>query len=165
MVAAAERRTAGPSAEGCARVKPMNQVRLLFLAVLCAVVAACGGSGGEAPAPPQQGAVSFVFRLRGLPDAEEFRVSSTSPAFIAEARAQLVLPPAQRTLFVAGPIAAGNGGHNSGWSWHFSSVSLVEAAIELCDGTPSMVEADLSYWLDTVKTFCPWSSYAYAEVQ
>lgn len=143
----------------------MNQTRLPLLAVLCAVVAACGGSDGEAAPPPPQGAVSFVFRLRGLQDAEEFPVSSTSPEFIAEARAQLSLPPERRTLFAAGPIAAGDGGHNFGWSWHISSPSLVEVAIELCDGTPSMVEADLDYWLDTVKTFCPWSSYVYAEVQ
>ena len=143
----------------------MNRARLLFLAVLSMLVAACGGSDGETPAPPQQGAVNFVFRLRGLPDTEEFRVSSTSAEFIAQARAQLGLPPAQRTLFAAGPIAAGDGGHNVDWSWHFSSVSLVEVAIELCDGTPSMVEADLDYWINTVKTFCPWSSYVYAEIQ
>lgn len=140
----------------------MNRARLLFLAVLSTVVAACSG---EAPSPPQQGAVIFVFRLRDLPNTEEFRVSSASAEFIAQARAQLGLPPAQRMLFAAGPIAAGDGGHNVGWSWHFSSVSLAEVAIELCDGTPSMVEADLDYWINTVKTFCPWSSYVYAEIQ
>ena len=31
-------------------------------------------------------------------------------------------------------------------------------AVEVCDGRPSMVEADLSYWLDTVGRFCPWGA-------
>jgi hypothetical protein len=68
-------------------------------------------------------------------------------------------------LFATGGIAAGDGGVNSGWSWHLTDMSLTELAIELCDGTPSMVEADLDYWLGTVKTFCPWASYVYAEIR
>ena len=74
------------------------------------------------------------------------------------------MPQAQRSLFVNGAIAAGNGGVNTGWSWHFSDAALVETAIELCDGRPSMVEANQDYWLNTVKRFCPWPSYVYAEV-
>jgi len=30
--------------------------------------------------------------------------------------------------------------------------------MELCDGTPSQVEAKLDYWLETVQRFCPWSA-------
>jgi hypothetical protein len=35
---------------------------------------------------------------------------------------------------------------------------MAEMTIELCDGTPSLVEADLDYWLDTVQRFCPWGA-------
>ena len=40
-----------------------------------------------------------------------------------------------------------------------------EVTIELCDGRPSMVEADLGYWLRRVGSFCPWGSYVHAEIQ
>ncbi|MFO0470430.1 MAG: hypothetical protein ACK51Z_05245, partial [Pseudomonadota bacterium] len=32
----------------------------------------------------------------------------------------------------------------------------------LCAGRPTLVEADLAYWLSTVRRFCPWGSYVYA---
>ncbi|MEJ6022303.1 BP74-related protein [Ramlibacter sp. PS4R-6] len=137
--------------------------RRLAALALFACLASCGGGGGDAP-PAQPQSVTFAFRLRGLPASEEFRIATASPAFIAQVREQLRLPEAQRQLFVAGAIRAGGAGHNLAWSWHFADASLVQAAIELCDGRPSMVEANLPYWLDTVKSFCPWSSYAYAEI-
>ena len=121
-------------------------------------------SGSAPPVEPRP--VVFVFRLRSQPDTEEFRISSRSTAFISTARAQLLLPEAQRFLFASGPIQAGNGGYNNAWSWSYTAdVAFAELAIEICDGTPSMVEADLSYWLNTVKAFCPWSSYVHAEIQ
>lgn len=139
----------------------MKSLHLLTVALFCLLASSCGG-GGDAPTPP--GTVSFVVRLHGLSGSEEFRVATASADFIAKARAQLQLPEAQRSLFVSGAIAAGSAGVNTGWSWHFSDASLVEVAIELCDGRPSMVEANQDYWLNTVKRFCPWSSYVYAEL-
>ncbi len=136
----------------------MKSLHLLQVTVLYLSAVSCGGG---APVPP--GTVSFVIRLHGFSGSEEFRVATASADFIAKARAQLLLPEAQRSLFVNGAIAAGNAGVNPGWSWHFSDASLVEVAIELCDGRPSMVEANQDYWLNTVKRFCPWQSYVYAE--
>ena len=133
--------------------------RPFVTALLFALLASCGGGDS------QSDAVTFAFRLRGLPASEEFRVSTSSRQLIAQARAQLSLPESERRLFASGAIRAGNGGHNLGWRWHFADVALTEAAIELCDGRPSMVEADLNYWLNTVKSFCPWDSYVYSEVQ
>ena len=121
---------------------------------------ACGG--GDATGPDT---VVFTFRLRNSPASEEFRIATSNPELIAAARAQLALPAAKRSLFPGGPIAAGNGGHNLSWGWHFTSAQLVELSIELCDGSPSLVQADLPYWLNTVKRFCPWSAYVYAEVR
>jgi hypothetical protein len=37
-------------------------------------------------------------------------------------------------------------------------------SVEMCDGLPSAVDADLSYWLDTAGTFCPWDSYVLREI-
>lgn len=139
----------------------VRRSRLLSIGAALWLVS-CGGGDGSGGS---DAAVTFAFRLRGLPASEEFRVASTSAAFIAQARAQLALPEAQRQRFASGPIRAGNGGHNLQWSWHFADAVLVDAAVELCDGRPSMVEASLDYWLDTVKSFCPWSSFVHAEVR
>ena len=130
-------------------------------ASLAALLVSCGGGSD----PPPATVVTFGFRMQGLPASEEFRVTTSSSQFIAQARAQLALPQAQRRLFPAGGLGAGNGGHNLAWSWHLTDATLTEAAIELCDGRPSMVEADLGYWLGTVKAFCPWSAYVHNEVQ
>jgi hypothetical protein len=137
-------------------------LRLFVIAAITLMLAACGGGGGDAPPPPAS--ATFAFRLHGLDASEEFRVATSSPQFIAQARAQLALPQAQRNLFVTGGLRAGNGGHNAAWSWHLADAALTQTAIELCDGRPTMVEADLNYWLNTVKSFCPWSSYVHAEI-
>ena len=136
-------------------------LRHVAVAVLAfASLTACGDEGRD-----EQDAVTFAFRLHDMPESEEFRATISAPDVIATARAQLSLPQSERHLFAIGGIAAGDGGVNVGWSWHFTDVSLTELAIELCDGTPSMVEADLHYWLDTVRSFCPWASYVHAEVR
>lgn len=139
----------------------MFSARLLSCIALALTLVSCGG-GGDGPDP---GAVTFAFRVRGVPVSEEFRVSTADPAFITQARSQLLLPESERKRFVSGSIQLGNGGHNLAWNWHFTDAQLVDAAIELCDGRPSMVQADLDYWLGVVKRFCPWGSYVYAEVQ
>jgi hypothetical protein len=66
----------------------------------------------------------------------------------------------KNNFHVTGTLVKGDGGFNSPWSWHLdpSSVRMAESSIELCDGTPSCVEENLDYWLDTVHTYCPWSS-------
>jgi hypothetical protein len=73
---------------------------------------------------------------------------------------------------ISGTLADGDGGFNhdpvSGrvWSWHLvpETVSFVEAAIELCDGKPSYVEENKEYWLESVGSFCPWSSQLESEL-
>lgn len=133
-----------------------------FLAVLLIAAASvrCDGGGGAAP----EGGAAFLFALRGLPD--QFVAVTSDSSVIEKARAQLREPVAQRQLFISGPIARGNGGHNLDWSWHFvpDQWDLVEIAIEVCDGTPRQVEADLDYWVDQVGRFCPYLSYVAAEL-
>jgi len=61
-------------------------------------------------------------------------------------------------MFPMGELGRGDGGFNKPWSWHLKpdTVRMVEVSIELCDGTPSFVEDELEYWLETVKNYCPW---------
>lgn len=60
----------------------------------------------------------------------------------------------------SGRVVRGAVPYNQPWSWHIDpeDVGMAEVTIELCDGLPSHVEADLDYWVDTVKAFCPWSA-------
>jgi len=60
----------------------------------------------------------------------------------------------------SGRLIRGSVAYNRPWSWHIDSedIHMAEMTIELCDGTPSLVEADLDYWLDTVQRFCPWGA-------
>jgi hypothetical protein len=110
--------------------------------------------------------VTFRFRVEGAkPPDDEFLAAATNSLLIAKARAELSLPLDERRLHVGGAIAPGNGG-NLAWSWHFvpDEWDLVEESVELCDGTPRMVEDDLEYWLDTVGSFCPWGSRVVEEM-
>ncbi len=61
---------------------------------------------------------------------------------------------------VNGQLVRGDAGLNIAWSWHMEpeTVEAVDLSIELCDGRPSMVEADLDYWIETVGRFCPWGA-------
>lgn len=130
--------------------------RLLATAAFASMIAACGGGSDPNTA-------TFAFRLHSQTGQEEFYYRTSSPRFIELARAQLQLPAAQRSLFPSGPIERGNGGYNQPWQWHFTEAELVDAAIELCDGGPAMIDADPAYWLDRVRLFCPWNGYVYAE--
>jgi hypothetical protein len=89
---------------------------------------------------------------------DTFRVRITTPDVVAEAMDRL--ENAAGEALVIGELARGDGGFNAPWTWHMipETVRIVDAAIELCDGTPSMVEANLDYWIDTVGSFCPWGA-------
>ena len=131
---------------------------------LLALHAGCRGDGGRAAVPG--GERTFVFGMRGLPDAAGRFVAATSaPVVIAKLEAELALPAASRSLHINGPIARGNGGENLSWSWHFAPDlwDAVEVSVEVCDGTPAMVESDLDTWVDELGVFCPWGSYAQGE--
>jgi|JI10StandDraft_1071094.scaffolds.fasta_scaffold229578_3 hypothetical protein len=136
------------------------------LPAIALLLAACGGGGGSdsEPAPdPSLPPATFAFRIQGAGAEQEFRYATSSQAFIAAARAQLSLPVIGRKQFPSGPITAGNDGANLSWGWQFTDLAFTEASTAVCDGTPSMVQADIPYWVNTVKRFCPWSAYVYAE--
>jgi hypothetical protein len=60
----------------------------------------------------------------------------------------------------SGRLVAGSVPYNEPWSWHIDPVDIhmAEVTIELCDGTPQMVEDNLDYWLQSVQRFCPWAA-------
>jgi hypothetical protein len=47
---------------------------------------------------------------------------------------------------------------NRSHAWHLRNVRLADVTIELCDGRPSDLDADLDYWVGTVKRYCPWGA-------
>lgn len=126
------------------------------------LLGACGG-GSDAGDGPFEG-TNFAFQSSDWPATERFVVRIDDTHVREMARAELALPPAQRQLFPNGRVHAGDGGHNARWRWHLRDVRLGAVAIEVCDGRPSMVEADLSYWIDRVERFCPWSARVVAEL-
>lgn len=107
---------------------------------------ACADSAG-----PDPGAL-FRVDVAG----ESFHVSVFDEAVIDEAERRM--REEDGVAIVVGTLARGHGGFNQPWSWHMlpQTVRVVDFSIELCDGRPSMVEADVDYWVDTVTQFCPW---------
>jgi len=133
---------------------------MVALVLLLLPFSACGDAGGGAVVSPGTG--TFLFGVRGIPDAEgQFVAVTSDPGVLAKLASELALPATQRLLHIQGPIALGNGGHNLSWGWHFlpGQWDIVEASTEVCDGTPRLVESDLTYWIKEVGAFCPWNSY------
>jgi hypothetical protein len=92
--------------------------------------------------------------------------ATDNPTVITDLENELALEQSERTKHINGFIDYGNGGHNYSWDWHFipSQWTLADVSIEVCDGTPAMVNDDLDYWINTVKSFCPWSSRVVKEL-
>ena len=140
---------------------PAGRSAVRLCGALLFVLLACESSSTS----PRLG-VRFRMALHHFGPSEQFVAESRDPAVIARARAQLALPAEERTLFASGQLALGDGGHNTGWSWHLvpDEWELTETAIELCDSLPSMLETDLDDWLARVGRLCPWDSYVAAEL-
>jgi hypothetical protein len=111
------------------------------------VFAACGDATGP------EGGARFELEVSG----ERFVVHVEGASQIAALEARMT---SGEEGVVNGEILSGDGGFNAPWKWHMvpSTVHTADMAIELCDGRPSLVEADLEYWLGTVKRFCPWGA-------
>ena len=130
-------------------------LRTFAVAMLAAVtLAACED---EASGPSD--AATFVIAVEN----EQFRVRIEDQAAIAEARS---LISSGQTKNISGDIRRGNGGINTGYSWHLrpASVEFADMTIELCDGMPSYVEENVDYYVDTVKRYCPWGARVVSEV-
>lgn len=119
-------------------------LRLGAAGVLLGLLSGCGS-----PAAPGAAPADFVVDVVG----ERFVLRLTDPDAIALAEANL---RGANNRFPLGPVRRGNGGFNQPWSWHLDpdDTTLVELAIEVCDGRPSYLEAHL----DEYTTYCPWGA-------
>ncbi len=131
--------------------RPSTAARLLLALAL--------GSCGSDPATPD-GVAAFRIEVSG----ETFVVEVADAGRVAAFEARLGAGVAG---VVIGPLVDGDGGFNQPWSWHLdpAQTATADAAIEVCDGRPSMVEADLGYWIDTVGSFCPWGARVVARIR
>jgi hypothetical protein len=120
------------------------------LVALSLGLALAGCSSTEPDAPFAE----FLARV----EAESFVVRVTDPGVIAQYREAVA---GRRAGFPMGPLRRGDGGFNAPWTWHLDpdNTRLVEAAIEICDGTPSYVETHQ----DDFPTYCPWGARIVAE--
>jgi hypothetical protein len=125
-------------------------MRTLAVIALMFVVlpAACGGDAADPGA--QQ---AFTVEVSG----ERFVVRVAGAANIADFEQRL---QNGGTGVINGELRRGDGGFNAPWSWHLDpeTVHAADMAIELCDGRPSLVEADTAYWFTSVGRFCPWGA-------
>ena len=124
-------------------------MKFLYVLGTCSLVAigACTG-----PAAPDDVA---LFRVDV--GSESFTISILDEAVASEADRRI--QEDEGVALVVGKLARSDGGFNMPWNWHIlpNTVQISDNAAEVCDGMPSMVEADLDYWVDTVKQFCPWT--------
>ena len=115
------------------------------------------GSGDKAAFPGAlRGGVLATFDVHG----EVFRAWVTNSEAIeqlfalerGETTATIPIAPVRR-----GP---GRAAHNRPWRWHFDpkQFALADFTIELCDATPSFVEANRRYFIKTVGSYCPWAA-------
>lgn len=121
---------------------------LLAAIALALFAAACHDDDG--PTAPDG---SRTFRVRAGGDM--FRMRLTDPETVRLAMENL---EGRNNKHPNGRIAPGNGGINAPWSWHFvpETVRMVDTSIELCDGTPSYVEAHRADYL--LSGYCPWGA-------
>jgi len=120
------------------------------------VTASCASDGTTEPS--LSSASTFTVQVAN----ETFAVRVSSTATLTAMRERL------RTGamgVIIGSLASGNGGFNTGYGWHLepSTVAVADVAIELCDGRPSDVQQNMAYWLNTVRSYCPWSARVIAE--
>lgn len=134
-----------------------NFARRSAVGAMAVALAACGG-GGSTTAPPQSSSAP-VFTVQV--GSERFKVEATGAA-AASLRARM---QSGTMGVILGSLAAGDDGVNAPYTWHLvpSTVAAADVAAEVCDGRPSDVQGNLSYWLGTVKSYCPWSAKVVAE--
>jgi hypothetical protein len=130
--------------------------RFLAFPALVALFLACSSDSTSGLRP---GSAAFDIVVSG----ETFRVQVATEQQAAALRAHM---NSGRVGVISGDLETGNGGFNGQWSWHLKAASIhaPDVAIELCDGRPSMIEADLPYWLNSVKRYCPWGARVVGEV-
>jgi hypothetical protein len=112
-----------------------GRIRALALAL---GIAGCSDSTGSADGDQ--------FRFRESLTDEIIRIQISNASGLAEAN-QLLLSGEAR--WVLGTPRRGDGGFNTGYSWHLdpASISFAEVTIEACQSAANAVADDLDYWI------------------
>jgi len=126
------------------------------LALVALITAGCDAD----PTGPPAGAALFEIEARG----ERFWVAVTDTAEIRRLDERMT---AGTDGPVSGELRWGNGGFNGPWGWHMApaTVHVADMTIEVCDGWPSLVQEDLTYWVGNVRRFCPWGARVVSRMQ
>jgi len=124
----------------------------LALAVIFSIIiiSAC-----SSPSSPElEGGILATFDVQG----ERYSIFITNEQTIAQVYA--LWEGQSEARIPSGKLLKGQMSYNKPWHWHIDSndIAMAEMTIELCDGIPSFVEANIDYWVNTVGRFCPWSA-------
>lgn len=113
-----------------------------------------------------QGERCFEFAFDTHPSSQNIIACTSDPDVIALVESQLALPENERNMFIIGPIDYGTRNNNPMYDWHFvpDIWFLTAFAVEVCDGSPQFVQNNIQYFVETVGSYCPWSSYVLREV-
>jgi len=127
----------------------MKIVRRIGLSVVLLVLAACGSDSIGTP----EGIATFVVQV----GSEQFSIRVVDQVTYDQLNARR---QSATEGVILGRVAKGNGGFNGPWSWHLvpSTIEVPDASIELCDGTPSYLEAHRDEWITSVRNYCPWGA-------
>lgn len=138
------------------RITPRSRRAFVALSIGAASLLAACGDDTTSPGNDQEA----LFTVQVVNETFKVRVSNAAAVAAMRGRMQ-----AGTEGVIIGQLASGNGGFNTGYGWHLDpvTVAVVDAAIEVCDGRPSDVQGDLPYWLNTVKSYCPWGAKVIAE--
>tara|TARA_Y100000588_G_scaffold172117_1_gene185971 strand:+ start:334 stop:744 length:411 start_codon:yes stop_codon:yes gene_type:complete len=104
------------------------------------------------------GQPEFIFTLPTT-DGEvvSFVAVTSDPDILIAARQELAQSEDKRHLYILGPVAEGDGGHNTGWNWHFvpDAWELTDTSMDLCDADPAFVEVTIVDWARKIGHYCP----------
>ena len=114
----------------------------------CLALLACADASGDSngpPPPPPTYPADYGFQVAGHP--ESVLLAITSPTGLLQADS---LVGTGTTRWGVGRPVQGDGGFNTGWSWHLdpATIAFAEITIEACQTWPSAVEQHLAYWLN-----------------
>ncbi|GIJ49882.1 hypothetical protein Val02_67680 [Virgisporangium aliadipatigenens] len=126
-----------------------SRIALTLAAVAAALVTATPQAAVAAP-DPLPTAIVATFDVVG----ETFRVEFDDPNEIEKVYAAAAAKDGEQYPFPIGTIDWSGPGVNTGYPWHLKDATMVDWAIEWCDGRPSMVVAGV--W--GPPTYCPWGA-------
>ena len=135
----------------------LTVVRMLQAALLVGLaLLGAGCKFSVNPSPDLAGGVVATFETAG----EHFKVFVKNTAAIE--RLVAIRNGAALGQIPNGRILRGSGAaaHNTPRAWHLDpdDIQIVDTAIEVCDGRPSYVSANLGEYVDVVGRYCPWGA-------